>query len=393
MSIDEKYNVISDLLAKAKEEGLDSARLHAEIRKGIQAGNKTFGTFLDLVESLQDIIPKEKQRYNAAIKALSKTSGLSRQNIIESTDSRLEELKKVEEAAFSALTGFSDELNAMATRSKTIRSELTELRKQIAALEKEEQEILGSIAGREKERKAVEQAVKNVFTDVEAEIAEIKEKIVQYAADVVSARPIPPPAASEIYASAPAEEGVETVESAPAEEGVETVESAAAEEGIETMESAPAEESVKTLEAPAPQETKWLKKCPLCGGQMNFHINESLWMCYTCGNEELETGAAAGAGNVNNASKAPSPPEPEPAMEPSAVASPAPAAYYGTVPELTSAAEFVPPSKPTPGAFETSGKRPSPRKKPCPVCRKQMNMDEKTNTWKCPSCNYQRREL
>lgn len=126
---------------------------------------------------------------------------------------------------------------------------------------------------------------------------------------------------------------------------------------------------------------------------MNFHINESLWMCYTCGNEELEKGSAAGAGKVDSAPKAVFPPEPGPATEPAAIAEPTPPAYYGTVPELTSAADFVPPSKPTPGAFETSGRRPSPLKKACPVCRKQMKMDEKTNTWKCPSCNYQRRDF
>lgn len=366
MGAEEKYSAILDLLARAKDgELLDLALLGDEIRKGLDSGDKTFSIFNDLVESLQDIIPKEKQRYNAALKALSKTSGLNRQHILESAESRIGELKDIEGLVFSAMAGFSDALHALAARSKLIRSEIAELRKKISDLEKEEQETLSSLARRERENKAAEQAVRKVFSDVGAEITEISNKIVQFSAEAAPTQPIKPPAS------------VEPAEREDAEADVE-------------LEESPAEEPA------APQDTKWIKKCPLCGGQMNFHSSESLWMCYTCGNEEPEKNAGSGAGGPAAAAAAANPPEPAPPDESAAELDPAPAAKPPVPPEPAPPAKPAPApkNKPTPAAAQPSGKQSFPgKKKACPVCRKQMNMHEEENTWKCPFCNYQRREF
>ncbi len=342
----EKYGEIFNLLAKAKgEDGLDTIRLHDEIKKEIEAGKRTFGMFLEVVESLQDIIPKEKQRYNAAARALSKTTGESRQDLLESTDRQLEELKNVEEAVSSALYCLSDELKEMDSRLQKTKDELAKLREKVAELEKEEQEILDDIAAREGENKVVERTVRKVFRDIGAEIAGVRKKIEEFTCENVSPQPVTPPG---------------PIESGKVEE-----------EGIETEEH------------PAPQETKWTKKCPFCGGQMNFHTSESIWKCYTCGNEESEKDAAG-----VNASAA--------VLKPAAIAEPV------TVPEsqvaeavatpeqmLTAVAE--PPAAPSKSS--SSVNRSSPRKKTCPVCHKQMTLYEDENTWKCPFCNYQRREF
>ena len=122
MGNDEKYNIYLDLLAKAKgKEGLDVVLLHYEIKKEIDSGDKTFGKFLELVASFQEIIPNEKQRYNAAIKALSAIWGLNRQNVLESTGNQLTELKNIEKVVLSALTGLNDEVRDMDSRSAEIR--------------------------------------------------------------------------------------------------------------------------------------------------------------------------------------------------------------------------------------------------------------------------------
>jgi len=68
-------------------------RLRDEITKVIEHRDTIFGKFRELVESLEEIIPEEKQRYNAAIKALSATSKLSRQEIVKAVSNQLEELK------------------------------------------------------------------------------------------------------------------------------------------------------------------------------------------------------------------------------------------------------------------------------------------------------------
>lgn len=297
MSTEEKYAVIFDLLAKAKEEkGLDSAGLHDEIKKELEAENKTFGTFLGLVESLQDIIPKEKQRFNAAIKALAKTSGLSRQNILESADNQLEGLGNVEKKVFSALAGFGDELRDMDSRLKKTKDELSELRKKIADLEKEEQEILGSMASWEKGCKVVEQSVRKVFTDIGAEITGVRNKIEQFAAEEVPQQPIPPPESAE-----------STKRDKPGETAgtQKKIEQSAAEEvppqpatppvSVENAERIDAGEDI-ILEFPSkPGDSKWVKKCSLCGGTMDFYTTEAMWKCYNCGNEEPESASESTA--------------------------------------------------------------------------------------------------
>ncbi len=351
MSTDKKYNIIFDLLAKAKEkEGLDVVRLRNELREKIEAGDKTFGKFRELMESFQDIIPQEKQRYHAAIKALSTTSGISRQNIVESAKNRLEELKIVEKGVLASLTGFNDELKAMESRSNKIKSEIAKLREKIADFEKEEQEILADIEARGRDTKVVEDGVRKVFGDIEAEISDIKEKIEEFTGEKGSSLPITTPDSGESQKRDDEREGIE-------------------------------------IEAAIPQEeTKWTKKCPLCGALMNFHTSESMWKCYTCGNEEMKKDDAEGSDELSKDE------DPPLALEPDASTGPA-VAVESTVSfehELTPVA-FEPASvssKRSPPA-----KRPSPRKKTCPVCRKQMMMREEDKTWTCNFCGYQRREF
>jgi ribosomal protein L37AE/L43A len=364
MSIDENYNrsgFLSDLLAKAKEgEGLDLVNLRYEIRKKIQSEDKTFGKFIELMESFQDILPKEKQRYNVAIKALATTTGLGRQSVLESTDNQIEELKALENVVLSALTGVRDELEAMESRSKEIKKEIAELRKKMTKFEKEEQELLAGMAARESEMKVVEDGVRKAFTDVGTEITDIRKKIEEFTGEKVSSGQITPP---------------DSIESPKVESD---------KEGIE--------EEIKTGEIPERGDTEWTRRCPLCGGRMNFHVKEGTWMCYTCGHEAAQTDDAEDGGEPESASE----PDKESELVSAADSAPArePAPYKGSV----TANEHKPThvaSKPdaVPPASSPAVKRPSTRKKTCPVCRKQMNMNEEEKTWCCPFCDYQRREF
>src|SRR6266496_248153 len=65
-------------------------RLRDEIKKVIENEDTIFGKFRELVASFEEIIPEEKQRYNAAVKALSTTSKLSRQDIVKAVINQLE---------------------------------------------------------------------------------------------------------------------------------------------------------------------------------------------------------------------------------------------------------------------------------------------------------------
>lgn len=345
MGTDEKYAIkesLSDLLAKAKEgQQLDIIRIGDEIKKEIESRGEISRKFLELVELFGDIIPEEKQRYNAAIKVLSATSGLSRQNVLESINSQIEELNILERGALSAFPGFRDELRVPESRSQEIKSEIAELRGKIVQLEKEEQEILGDMAAREREMKNVEEAVSKLFTDIRVKITGIRKKIEEFTSGKVSPQPMAP---------------------ADAVEGHEHEE-----------EKGGAEEEGTIEETSELQETEFLRKCPMCGGQIHFLIKEEMWKCYNCGHEESVKGDPEGANAVAAAS------EPAPSAEAATSTEPA-FAPEGMLTPVAASLESSP-----------SEKKPARKKKACPVCRRQMDWHEKEKSWLCPFCDSRRR--
>jgi predicted transcriptional regulator len=304
MNTNEKYNMNEfpfDLLDKAMgEEGLDAVRLRDEIRKELEAGDKTLVKFLELVDSFQDVLPREKQRYNVATKALYTISGLSRQNVLESTYSQLEELKTLEKAVLSSLTGFRGELREMESRSKKIKSEIAELHEKIAELEKEEQKLLDNMAAREEEIKVIEDEVRKVFMDVGSEITGIRKKIEEFTGEKkASPRTATPPGPAESQKPV-LETGIKETGVIKEDKGIignegiigdvnSINEDAGAVEDFTIAEDRGIIEDTSIIEGGyVPQESELEKTCSMCGGRMNFHIKESMWMCYSCGHEELE---------------------------------------------------------------------------------------------------------
>ena len=184
--------LVAGLLAQAKGgEDLSSGinRVRTVIKKVIEGEDTIFGKLHALVESFREVIPEEKQRYQAAIKALSTTSKLSRQEIVTAVNNQLEELKILEKLLISALPQAPEELKAMEARSQEMRNEISRLREKIAQLEKEEKEIADSMAGREKETSVLEKAIREVFTDIGAEITSIKKKVEELPEKVLHSSP------------------------------------------------------------------------------------------------------------------------------------------------------------------------------------------------------------
>ena len=170
--------IVADLFAKSKgSEELSSEihRLRDEIKKVIESENTIFGKFRALVESFREIIPEENQRYNAAIKALSTTSNLSRQEIVKAVNNQLEELKILEKVLMPAVR--QDELKIMEAKAREMREEISKLREIIGRLESEEKEILNGMAAREKGMELISKAVGELFTDIAAEITYINKKV------------------------------------------------------------------------------------------------------------------------------------------------------------------------------------------------------------------------
>jgi ribosomal protein L37AE/L43A len=343
--------IAADLYVKSRGgEELSSKihRLRDEIKKVIESENTIFGKFRELLESLEEIIPEEKQRYNAAIKALSATSKLSRQEIVKAVNNQVEELKILEKGLMPALPIWRDELKVIEAKSREMRDEISKLREKIGRLESEEKGILNGMAAREKEMGLVDKAVGELFTDIGAEITYIKKRIEEFTAENAASQPIPP--RDSVKSDIPSEE-----------------------KGGGAQKS-------EIRESSALQDTEWEKKCPMCGGQMNFQIQDEMWMCYVCAYEELKKDE--GQGKSEEKSELTNAPKSTPASEPNSDPSSPP-----NVPLAPLFPDEFPKSK---KGSSLSNNQPSGKKKACPVCRKKMDWYEIEKTWRCPFCDYER---
>lgn len=234
------------------------SRLRDEINKVIDHKDTIFGKFRELLESLEEIIPEEKQRYNAAIKALSSTSKLSRQEIVKAVSNQLEELKILEKGLMPALPGWRDELRVMEAKAREMRDEISKLQEKMERLESEETRILNGMAPRQREVELVEKAVEELFEDIGSEISYIKKGIEEYTAE--SAAP----------------------QTGPSRESIKS--------SMSSEDTGAEEQNSKRGESVAPQDKELKKTCPMCGGKMNLHLQEEMWMCYVCAYEESRKG-------------------------------------------------------------------------------------------------------
>jgi chromosome segregation ATPase len=145
--------IVADLLAKpteGKELSSRIQRLGVEIRNVVQSEGTISGKFRGLLESFREIILMSSS-VQAAIKALSTTSKLSRQEIIKAINGQLEELKIVEKSVMPSLPAWRDELKATEARTQERKGEMAKLRERIAQLENEEQTALARRGGQEKD--------------------------------------------------------------------------------------------------------------------------------------------------------------------------------------------------------------------------------------------------
>ena len=183
--------IVADLLVKAKAgEELSSEihRLRDELKKVIESDDTISGKVRRLAVSFQEIIPDEKQRYNAAITALSTTSKLSRQEIVTAITNQLDELKILEKVLMPAAPG--DEFKAMEAKLQEMRAEISKLREKTVQLENEEKAIVNGMTARGKSVELVQKGMREVFATIAEEINLIKNKVDEFTAESATAHPI-----------------------------------------------------------------------------------------------------------------------------------------------------------------------------------------------------------
>ena len=411
--------IAADLFVKTKGgEELSSKirRLRDEIKKVIESDDTLFGKFRGLVESFREIIPEEKQRYSAAIKALSTTSKVSQQDIVKAVNNQIEELKILEKGLLSTPSAWRDELKVMEAKSREMRDEISKLRERIGRLESEEKEILNGMAAREEDMELVSKAVGELFTDIAEEIANINKKVQEVTAENAASQPSPPQSIppQPIPLGDSIKSDILREEKGGTEQKGEILESSAQQQDTEFQKKCPmcggrmdflsndkmwrcyscAYEELngekgggeQKSEIPAPsapqQDTEFQKKCPMCGGRMNFHNNEKMWMCYSCAYEESEKGDVHSKSEEK--SEHANAPKPTTVLDP--ILDPSP-------PRTVSLASSSSNQEPIKGSIQRSSlpKKPSHKKKTCPACSKKMNWYPEEKAWRCPFCDYERR--
>ncbi len=255
--------IVTQLFAKptnGKELSAQVQHLGEEIRKVIQSENTVFGKFLGLLESFREIIPDEQQRYLAALKALSTTLKLPPQEIKKAISGQLDELKILEKGLVPTQHAWRDELKGMEARSQQLDGEMTQLRERIKQLESEEKALRSAMSVREKDMALAEKTVRELFASIVAEVSAFNKKVSELTVDAPAAQP----AASSAQA-VPQMGSQQNVAAGTGKSGEQTVEAGAAQ---------------------AKQDTKYQKKCPLCGGPFNLLEYQNIWQCYSCAYEE-----------------------------------------------------------------------------------------------------------
>jgi hypothetical protein len=137
---------------------------------------------------------------------------------------------------------------------------------------------------------------------------------------------------------------------------------------------------IRESESSVPLDPKWQKKCPMCGGRMNFHAQDEMWICYSCAYQESKEGEAQDKGEEKREQR--NAPKPAPAPEPI----PDPFPHLAAPSESPSSHEHQKSKK----GSSPSQNQPSGKKKTCPVCRKKMDWYQIEKAWRCPFCDYER---
>lgn len=350
--------IVSDLFARTADNRDLSSRVRQlgdEIRSVVQNEQTTLGKFRVLLESFREIIPDEKQRYQAALKALSTTSKLSRQEIIKAISSQREELVKLEKNLAPAQNSWRSEVKSMESRSQELKGEIAKLRDRITQLEIEEKAVRSSIAAREKDLGLAEKSVTELFATIGAEIASLNKKVEEFTAESAPPPPPPPP-----------------VKPAPQKAPLKPA------EPIKNKKEA--EQKVELKAEPAPKDSKFERKCPMCGGRFNLLEFENMWQCFTCGYEEPQADAPQGTGGEKGGRMSATAPAQTggPIFDPAAFK-----AKRGTF-------EAEESDEPKRDSASTDRQLPS-KSKDCPVCGKTMYWYPDEKAWRCPTCMYERR--
>ena len=357
--------IVTELLAgptERKDLSAQIQRLGLEIRLAVQDEDTVFGKLRGLIESFRDILPDEKQRYQAALKALSATSKMGRQQVIRALSGQLEELKVLERSIMPSLPAWRDELRTMEARSQALKNEMAGLRQRIAQLDAEELASRDTITRRKKDLDVAEKSIKDLFAGIGAEIGSISRNLEVVRSDTPYTQPAPG-----IRPSPPTQQPTPAPEKHAAKKELRKGAAAAGKKEPQR------DEQKKEIEGAAPkQDTKYQRTCPMCGGPFNLLELEQKWQCFTCAHEESAADAVPESAKAEDGPVEMTPPRAEDLWP------------DDESPVKLQAAKDAEPAAPKKVAARSGGQH-AAKKKSCPVCYKKMVWSPSEKVWSCPA--------
>jgi hypothetical protein len=176
--------------AAAAEEarlGQEDEKLLQEILSQVRKEGPLLEQFLELAVSLREIVPQESAAYQAALKALEKTSAAGKSDLLAAADRQLAALA-AEKAAFEqSARKKMTALQATGRKAEEVRARISELQKSIQSLEQEEKQLYTQMAAEEKLVRTAQLRFDTVTRQVERDIRGRLEKIRNYLPDAADA--------------------------------------------------------------------------------------------------------------------------------------------------------------------------------------------------------------
>ncbi len=378
----------ADLAQQAKGgEGLSSgiSRVRDAVKNAIDGEDRILGKLQAILESLRGVIPGESLRYQAAIKALSVTTKLSRPEIVAALTAQQEELAALEKHLTTALPPGLAEHQAREARSHELRNEIARLRGKIAELEKEEKEIMSSRTGGATETAAIEKAVRQVLAEISTEITAVLKNLEEPREEGDAHQPIQiveMKTDDAVEKQSSGQKGMTNQEvpydtAKTAERRVLSADAIFPEPARPSEKKQYGAQGKQKTPSEQPRVSELKKECSVCGGGLAYDAADRKWRCYFCGFEFIKneiprknevSGSSEEKRSQSNALFAIPPSE-----------------------QLFDRST----SKPSPG-YWGSKKKSSPKKPPiiakdCPSCGKKMHAHRSGKGWQCSSCGYERR--
>jgi len=161
-------------------EKFDWSALLRDIRTNVEQEGSTITKFMNLVESLEDVIPDESKRYSAAYKALLATSDKNRDDILADTTRQLNALKTQKTVFTKTVTTWRKRIQSVSERTKDIRRDINVLQEKLRALEKQERKILDLTGDKERQIRSAEVKFGDFIREIEQDINDFSKRIVQH---------------------------------------------------------------------------------------------------------------------------------------------------------------------------------------------------------------------